>query len=74
MTRPASLPGRLLEPCGDARPRGMAAQRQNPAYRLAPSNRRDTAQWRRVPLSFLVRLTILINYLYFWSEFNPLAT
>ena len=25
MTRPASLPGRLLEPCGDARPRGMAA-------------------------------------------------
>ena len=25
MARPASLPGRLLEPCGDARPRGMAA-------------------------------------------------
>ena len=24
MTRPASFPGRLLEPCGDARPRGMA--------------------------------------------------
>ena len=34
---PASLPGRSLEARGDARPRGMVAHRQNPAYRLTPS-------------------------------------
>ena len=32
--RPVRDPGRLLEASGDACPRRMVAQRQNPAYRL----------------------------------------
>ena len=39
MTRPASFPGWLLEPGGDARPRRMTVApqgEQNPAYRPTP--------------------------------------
>ncbi len=53
MMRPASSPGWLLEPGGDARPRGMTVTpqgAQNPAYRPTPSNNKCRAKRHSGPL------------------------